>query len=726
MATFQITGPDGKKYRVTGDSPEGAMSALKKMTGQTAAPPASQEPGETWSPANAEFGSLTSYDPGVLGNIGNRLYDAGKAIGLPVSQMRRDGANIDAAVRGAADVATFGYADEIAGYLGSKTGIGGKKDDYEGSRDLQRAIDANDKEQYPGARMAGQLGGGIGLGLATGPYSLSTKFAGSGLIPRTLAGAGDGLIAGGLYGSGSGEDLTSRGIEALKGMGAGAVAGGAFPLVAAGASKAYSSVANALLGRSAAKQAGTSPEVLRMIGNTLDADGTLGPLGQSNMARAGGEAMIADAGPNARAVLDTAIQRGGPGAVSARNAIAERTERAASSLTGSLDQNLGAPEGVTAARSAIREGSAAARGSAYDDAYKAAIDYADPRGQAIESIVKNRVPQSAIAEANALMRAEGHTSSQILAKVADDGSVVFEKLPDVRQLDYITRGLNEVADQADGAGKLGGTTAKGRAYQNLSGEIRDQLRDLVPAYGKALETAADPIRRSKAVELGSKLLSPSMTRDQVEEAVRGMTGPERDALAQGIRSRLDDAMANVTRTVQDGDTGAREAIKAIKDLSSRANREKLTSAIGKEKADALFEEIDRAATSFDLRASVAENSKTYARQAADRKINDMTGTGAVDEVLSGHPVKAGQRVVQAITGRTPEKKLAAQDAVYSQIAEALTRGQGRAQPLFDAVTGLGKKDAATRLKAERIARALSGPRLAYPAATQLLELQRSR
>lgn len=37
MATFQITGPDGKKYRVTGENPEGAMRALRSMLdGQTA------------------------------------------------------------------------------------------------------------------------------------------------------------------------------------------------------------------------------------------------------------------------------------------------------------------------------------------------------------------------------------------------------------------------------------------------------------------------------------------------------------------------------------------------------------------------------------------------------------------------------------------------------------------------------------------------------------------
>jgi predicted secreted Zn-dependent protease len=102
--------------------------------------------------------------------------------------------------------------------------------------------------------------------------------------------------------------------------------------------------------------------------------------------------------------------------------------------------------------------------------------------------------------------------------------------------------------------------------------------------------------------MGSKLLLPATTRDQVAEAVQGMTQAEKDAVAQGVRSHLDDAMANVQRTLQDGDTGAREAVKALKNLSSRANREKLETVIGKGKADALLRELDQAATSFDLRA----------------------------------------------------------------------------------------------------------------------------
>lgn len=628
---------------------------------------------------------------------------------------------LGSAARGAADAVTMGFGDELASYPASwATG-----QPREQVLSEMRGLDKQAQSQNPGSYMGGQVAGGVAMGLAAGPATFSGRAAASTLGPRIMAGAADGAIFGGLHGAGTGEDASGRARNAITEALIGTAAGGAFPLVSAGLSKAYTGIRDSLKAGPISKQAGASPEAMRLLGQVMDADGSLGPQGQGNMARAGGDAMLADAGPNARAVLDTAIQRGGPGAVDARNAISQRTGRAGQAVNDALDNTLGAPQGVTAARTAIRKGSASARSSAYGDAYNAAIDYADPRGQAIENIVKTRVPKSAIDAANELMRTKGEGSKQILAKVADDGSVVFETLPDVRQLDYITRGLNEVADKAHGEGKLGGTTAKGSAYEALSRELRDNLKGLVPEYGKALETAADPIRRSKAVELGSKLLSPSMTRDQVDEAVQGMTGPEKDALAQGVRSRLDDLMANVTRTVQDGDTPAREAIKAIKDMSSRANREKLTSAIGKAKADTLFDEIDRAAMSFDLRASVADNSKTYARQATDQMVKDTTGPGVIGKTAQGEPINAAKRIVQSLTGMTPEKVRGKEDAVYSEIARLLTRGGGAGQTVYDGINKLGQTDQATRMMAERISRALLGPKLSYPASTQLSDrLQR--
>lgn len=615
----------------------------------------------------------------------------------------------DSLALGGLDTMTMGFGDEIGASISSM--VSGRSYDNELGR--MRELATEGQAQNPKTYLMGQVGGGVTLGAALGNPSImpgATSLGG-----QVVGGGLTGLGFGGLYGFGSGEGgFQNRMIRAAKDGALGAATGMAIPVVARGASSLYEGVRNWIRGNQIAKGAGTTPDALRMLGDVMDADGSLGPQGQANMARAGSEAMLADAGPNARRVLDTAIQRGGPGAVTAREAIDDRVARGVSDLTGALDNTLGAPQGVTATRTAIRTNSAGARSSAYDDAYRMAIDYADPRGQAIEKMVKGRVPGRIISEANELMRLGGDESSQILAKIADDGSVVFETLPDVRQIDYITKALNQAAESGDGAGALGGQTAKGRAYQNLAREIRDNLKELVPEYGTALETAADPIRRSQAVQLGSRILSPSMTRDQVEEAVRGMTGPEKSALAQGVRSQIDDAMANVTRTIQDGNVDAREAVKAIRDLSSRASREKLAMAIGETEADKLLSEVDRIATSFDLRASVAQNSATYARQATDQRVKDITGAGGVmDAALQGKPLNAIQRVTQAVTGRTPQAMKVKEDAVYSELARLLTDRRdpfGAAQ----ATQLLGVTDKTTRANAERIRRALSGPRLSYP------------
>lgn len=538
-------------------------------------------------------------------------------------------------------------------------------------------------ERNPAANIAGNIAGGIA---GTAPLvAMAPAAFGGGAGPlwqRMLASAGSGAALGGAdAGVRSGGDVRDTVTGALLG---GAI-GGAAPAVAEGIGAGVRNVMDRFGANNAARQAGISPETARVLSTTINADGSLGSQGAANMARAGSEAMLADAGPNARAVLDTAIQRGGPGATAAREAIEARANRGATDITTALNNSLGQPEGVTTARSAIRQGSAPARAAAYDAAYSTPIDYSSPVGQRIEEVLRTRVPGNIFGQANRLMQLEGQTSRQILANVADDGSVVLERLPDVRQIDYITRALNQAAESGEGAGALGGQTTLGRAYQGLSRELRGSLRQAVPEYGAALDAAADPIRRSQAVELGSKLLSPSMTRDAAKEAVEGMSAAERDALAQGVRSRVDDAVANVTRTLSDGNMDAREAIKGLRDLSSRANRDKLVAALGAKRVGPLFDELDRVATSFDLRAAVSQNSKTYARQATSRMVDDLTGPGIVGTAAQGEPVNAAKRIVQALTGQTPEAVKGRQDAIYSDLARILTRPAGDAVKTYQAL-----------------------------------------
>lgn len=630
---------------------------------------------------------------------------------------------------------TFGLADEAVAAMMTplemiRRGTFNPAEGYRYAKARENLIldDARQRTGLPGA--AAEVLGGIATG---GMLSRAGILPTANLAPTASLGAKIGIGAaegaglGGVYGAAEGEGLQGRLAEGARGAAFGGVAGGVLPVISQGVASGWRAFQNSRAANEVAKQTGVSPEVMRMMGNAIDADGTLGPAGAANMARAGSEAMLADAGPNAKTILDTAIQRGGPGAVQARDAIAARANRGANDLTSALDDALGRPEGVTASQTAIRQGSAGARGNAYDAAYASPIDYASPAGRTLENLITSRVPASAIRDANALMRLEGHSSKQIMARLGDNGSVTFEVMPDVRQIDYLTRALNQAAQSGEGAGLLGGQTPLGRAYQNLSGEIRDTLRGHVPAYDNALKVAADPIRRSQAVEFGSKLLSPSTTRDAAAEAVRGMTDAERIAVAQGVRSNIDDAMARVTRTVMDGNTDAREAIKALKDLSSRANREKLAMVIGQDRADNLFREVDRVATSFDLRASVAQNSKTYAREATSQKVKQITQPGPVGKLAQGEPVNAARRLVQLLTGKTPEKIAAREDRIYGDMARLLTNPAQDAVPMFNGMVKLNNAEAANQMTANRIGSVLNSARpvILAPGVVGTLDMLRS-
>lgn len=431
-----------------------------------------------------------------------------------------------------------------------------------------------------------------------------------------------------------------------------------------------------ILAKAAAPDVGYSRPATEAVVRGLIADGALGPDGMSMLRMSGDGAMLADAGPATSGILDTVIQRSGPGATFARQAVDERAAQAGPTVAKALDEALGVPQGVMTAETGIRRGSAGARDATYTAAYAQPIDYSSEAGMAIEGLTK-RVPKGVVDLANRMMQLEGEQSAQILAKVADDGTVTFLRQPDVRQLDYITRALNMAAKSGEGQGALGGQTDIGRLFGNLARDIRDQVRTAAPEYDTALRTAADPIRQREALRYGEGLLSSSVARDEAREALSAMTGPELKAARQGLRSYVDETLANVRAAISDPNIDARQARKALQDLSSPAAREKVRMILGDNAtANRLFAELLKAQRALELKASTATNSRTYGRLATEAAVDDQIKGGIVNSALRGEPVNAAKAFIQGITGRTPQNERAMSDAVYEEIANMLTGPRG--------------------------------------------------
>jgi hypothetical protein len=538
-------------------------------------------------------------------------------------------------------------------------------------------------EANPKTALATKVAGGLSAAV---PAAIAVAPTAAAIAPTSMVGqvgtgfalgAGGGAAEGFVSGYGRGTDPASRMQEAKRsaaiGGATGAVTGAAVPLVVAGAKPAFRRVADALNLRRQTSQTGLSRPSRDILTRAMDADGSFTGQGAQNIRRAGPDAMLADAGPNARTILDTAIQRSGKAGNVAREAVEGRANAANRQLTQAFDDTLGQPQGIRSVARDIAQSSSGARSAAYGAAYSQPINYADDAGRRIEDVLSRippRVQKTAIDRANEAMTAAGRRNMQIFADVADDGTVTFRRPPNVEQLDMIKRELGNMG--AEAIDQFGRPKAEGRMMTGLARELRDALGDAAPDYRTAVQLGGDKIAEDNALALGQKLLSRATTRETVAEMAQGMTDAQRRQAATGLRSTLDEQLAQVQRTVMDGNLDAREAVKAIKDLSSRANREKVSLIIGDDAAADLFDQIDRAAMSLDLRAGVTQNSKTYARSSMDEIIRDASAPGL--DVTE--PVNSIKKIARAVLGRSDAARREITDRTYEELARVLTQARG--------------------------------------------------
>ena len=566
--------------------------------------------------------------------------------------------------------ATFGFGDEIVAggtaALDSLVGDANFGDAYNQRLANERADRSTFREEYPVSSYGAEIAGAIPTAVMA-PLNLLRG-------GKALQAAGMGAGQGAVYGFGQGEGgIGNRSMNAALGLGL----GGAVGALGVPVGRGIANLTKPFLERGAAKPVGLTRDQLSILNRALNADESLTGAGARRLEAAGDDAMLADAGPGAARLLDTAIVESPLAARMATTAVEDRVTKAASKLTSALDDTLGAPPGVRTAAKDIAQSTRAARSDAYEAAYSRPIDYASDAGRNIESVldrVPDRVMKDAIAKANEKMRVAGQKNQQIMANIADDGTVTFAEMPNVQQLDYIKRALGEMG--AEGVDQFGRQTADGSMYSTLARNIKNATSGAVPEYATAVRLGGDKIERDNALRLGYDLLRARVTREVVKDFGQDISDEARDAAAQGLRSSIDDALANVKIAMTDTNMDAREAFKLIRDMSSRANREKVELLIGPEKAKTLFSQLDESIKAFELRANVARNSATAVRQSTAKDVSDIVQGGAWNKLREGEVINAPKAAVAAILGRSPAAKQKVSDDVYRGMVEALTGPRG--------------------------------------------------
>lgn len=613
-------------------------------------PMASSLPGPLGQLANTSNAMFNGMAQGATGNLSDELFSG-----------------VAAPFRAAYD-ATQGHGFDL-----------GRAFNYE--QTLGNQVNQNAAALNPVANVAGQIAGGVGLGTGLASKGV-TLMAGAtptlmSMVPRAM---GEGAAYGALYGFGGGTDLQDRLAQAGTGAAVGGVLGGlggaiATPFMAAAANKT-----------------GMLPDAVTHLQNAFAADNSAGGAGAARVMAAGPNAMAADSGRNAQALLDLATHNQGPGMDAAYNAVQQRAAQAAQTVKGSLNAQLGAPEGLFTTTQVATGAAKAPIAAAYKDAYAHNINWDTPHGENLLAALR-RVPKRVLESTRELMQTDG------VDPLTEGAIEAVKGRPTVQHIDYIKRALMDTAYKSDGQGKMGGFTNEGRVFKGLATDIRDAATKAVPAYGKALSLAADPITQINAAKMGRELLFDSTPIDRARADIAKMGPKELEALKANVNGYIQDLMDNVRTAISNPNAEAKQAAQALNMLSAPATKAKLGLIPGVD-MPRLTRELDQATSALHLQASVRDNSATALRRSTLENSRIMTQEGLLMKARQAKPIEVPQRLIQNLTQSSPQHLARHEQKVFGQVADALTQKRGQdAADFIDQILRSGKLAARSGLGA---------------------------
>lgn len=580
------------------------------------------------------------------------------------------------------------YLDEAADVL--RPGMG------------QRMRDVSDayERQNPGAATtAGVVGGVVSslpfAAMRGGQMAANFIGRGRGLLDKgariASVGGGGGAVEGSLAASGRAEPGSRAEAAAV-----GGVVGGGLGAVLGPLAAALGVGVGVLVKRfkkldvdTIASELGIDKSTARIVRANLADDDLDGAL--ARLTRQGDDAILADAGLGTRQALDTAMSFGGQALQTGRRVVGDRARQTGERFRTSLDDILGAPGGLKGETRKIAQRTSAQRAQAYQRAYAQPTpmvgDSADALSAALQRVPPRTLSQ-AVDEANDMMRDAGMRNMNIMASIDEaTGEVTFSQPLSVAQLDYIARGLGEIADA--GTDKLTGAMSGAATRANSQARaLRDAMKDGVPGYAQALKIGGDNIAEKNALLMGRKLLSGNTSFEDVITTMRGASDEAKQASRQGLRQNIDAIMSRARTTlagIEDGSVdfanggadATAEAIAAVKALSSGDNMRKMRVVLGAD-ARRLGFELERVGDALALRAAVARNSATAIRRAGQEQMAAEVAPSLARRTAgeAGSPFDALREVTRSAAGTDAATLTRMTQDEAAKVADVLTRIQG--------------------------------------------------
>lgn len=663
MATFNITGPDGKKYKVTGDTAEGALSALKSMLGGQPDPRAGRM-------AAAKAGTL-QVSPESAAAAEDLNAQALKGMEASAYQPNQ----LQSFLTGAAQGGTFGFGDEIVAGLHALS----PNDTYDAALKRTRGLLDASRRDHPVAAYGGEIVGGAAAGgVATAPIMRGAT--------GVASAAGRGAVAGGLegfgYGLGSGEG-DDRLNNAVRGAGIGAGVGFAAPLVIAGGRTAIDAVSNPV---SSALNIARPTQASRAIEKAITRSGKSADDVSAALARAASEGQpmygIADElGPAGQRMLSGTARQPGEARQIISDALTQRQSGQGNRLAGFLADGLDATDTAAARRTAM-EGARSANANVAYDAARTGAGPVDVRGalaaidDRIGGMQGSGVAGDGIDGALARFRgrlAAGNPAAPNTAVELSDFSRVL--------------GVKQDVDDAIGAAVRAGRNNEARELGKLKAALDQALEGASAGYRTANDDFARASREIGQIDSGMAATSNRVRAEDTVGRYGAMPQGEQSAFRSGyadpLMARIDSAAPGVNKArplLNDKTTAELGAM--VKDpnrLMGQIGRENTmfetaNAALGGSRtADNLADISDVNGLSGNMLLNLLTgNWKAAATQAGDKVLSGLTGRGEATRELIAKALLSND--VQAALA--PALAAAKTTAERSRILEALARSTG--------------------------------------------------
>jgi hypothetical protein len=518
-----------------------------------------------------------------------------------------------------------------------------------GTELVSGAIPTIGMAMMPGAGTPGAVAGAARMGQAAQKFmQYMPKFM-TGTMGRA---AGTAAATGAVAGAGSATE-GERGTGALEGAATGAVLG---PTVAKGlqlTGQGVKAVKNAIRPSANAVEQRATNKVLEAMGrDEMDTQALRDKMLADK--KLGVTSTVMDATPSLSTLGEAVVTRPGPGRKILGQGLNERLEGGREAAGARALKDVGKGVDYTAQEDTLMGKLRANANNLYDKAYA----YGSVDDTRIQKVLEDDTFKKAFKEAQAISSKEARAAelrgedpsrfklNDIYDTDKDGNLISVGKIPDVRTLDYIKRGIDALIDKGykgEGMGK-----AEANALKDLKKAFVSVIDENVPEYATARAKYAGDMEVLDALRLGrSDYLSPKMLPAEAEKLVKGMSDAERDALRAGVAQSLLTKVMDAPQQVN----------AAQRIIGAPATRKRLEALFEDPNEYKVFEAaLQRESELFRNAQDIVRGSRTANKTEALKDLKAGNGifdiAGEAIDVAAGSPGSVVGRVLKYLQART--------------------------------------------------------------------------